>query len=40
MSDGDPPIGAALFAALLLFALYALAWLLVALWVAFDPASR
>lgn len=38
--DGDPPIGVAVLAALLLFALYGLAWLLVSLWVALDPLSR
>jgi len=36
----DPPIGAAVGCALLLFALYLFAWLMVALWVALDPLSR
>jgi len=40
MNDGDPPIGIAVLAALLLFALYGLAWLLVALYVALDPPSH
>jgi hypothetical protein len=39
-SNDDPPIGCALLFGLLLLIGFAFAWLMVSLWVAFDPLSR
>ena len=38
--DGDPPIGAALAAALALLFVFVFFWVMVAMWTSLDPLSR